>query len=174
MDKSVVLWDVTSGNFTRKWRGHQVEGSSEWRFDWFIAFFNARCKCLSVEIDQLIDWSIDLLMNCLLCRRLWTVSGSTRSVPWWWVGLWTRWWRSGTQSPGARSRYRHSRTVRSARNKVQIKYLQLLLQCPKRVHRILLISYNIDPALMYDLGLGRGSLESRYFICNNSLIYIVD
>ena len=24
MDKSVVLWDVTSGNFTRKWRGHQV------------------------------------------------------------------------------------------------------------------------------------------------------
>ena len=25
MDKSVVLWDVTSGNFTRKWRGHQVK-----------------------------------------------------------------------------------------------------------------------------------------------------
>ena len=24
MDKSVVLWDVTSGNFSRKWRGHQV------------------------------------------------------------------------------------------------------------------------------------------------------
>ena len=25
MDKTVMLWDVTSGNWTRKWRGHQVE-----------------------------------------------------------------------------------------------------------------------------------------------------
>jgi hypothetical protein len=35
MDKSVVLWDVTSGNFSRKWRGHQVRqaglGISTWK-----------------------------------------------------------------------------------------------------------------------------------------------
>ena len=24
MDKTVMLWDVTSGNWTRKWRGHQA------------------------------------------------------------------------------------------------------------------------------------------------------
>ena len=24
MDKTIMLWDVSSGNWTRKWRGHQV------------------------------------------------------------------------------------------------------------------------------------------------------
>jgi hypothetical protein len=44
MDKSVVLWDVTSGNFSRKWRGHQVRQAG----------FGYKCR-ENGALDALVD-----------------------------------------------------------------------------------------------------------------------